>query len=508
VSGRDDAQDIFQVGTIDAGQVFPKTRAQTVSCAEAMIQVLRFFPTVVTWFDYTTSPPTLWMRDQTNLAAVSATLTASQEREVLVAPQFSRQLAGVILCFKQTNNFNGVPWPQLYFDRYPAAITDYTPNVLTHVVELAGAKTTAMSGTVEVTPLAPAYSASAGDRAAFWTGLDASLQDPLIQPASIAAAAPLSVTDPSGAAVDLAVYPNILLPGSEVSSWMGARWVEATIQVQVSFNKYHDAGFKLLADAVDHRLISYRVILTDAVSKTYTGQFLQETGDAPPPLYPAPGSLAYALYQSASRLQYEGVFTAVGTALRSDIQVGTVLTLIGPNRTYAGLLTQSVQSRPHFGELRVEFGPGARIDAAGLVEMWRASRWRTLYNLPSGRSSGVATVSAAVDTSGAAAKENTSHGLGTYSVRSATYDQGTGANGPNGVTQIIQNAQTEAIVLARQNPDGSGVMSADGNGQALGRVAISLQDCGGHEVTLREMTVCDAATGTVKKARVLASQPY
>jgi hypothetical protein len=507
-NGRDNSRDILQVGTIDCGQVFPKTRAQTVSCAEAIAQILRYFPTVVTWFDYTTSPPTLYLRDQANLATVSATLTASQEREVSLAPQYDRQLAGVMLCFKQTSTFNGVPWPQLYFDRYPATITDYTPNVLTHVVELAGAKTTGMSGTVAVAALAPAYSSEAGDRAAFWTGLDTSLQDPLIDPSSIAAGVPLSVSDRTGAAVDVTAYPNILLPGSEVSSWMGVQWVEATVQVQVSFNKYTDAAFKLLADMVDHRLISYRVILTNAVSKTYTGQFLQDTGDPVPPLYPAPGSLAYALYQSVSRLQYAGVFTPVGATLRSDIQVGTVLTLVGPNNTYAGLLVQSVLSRPHYGEMRVEYGPAARIDAADLVEMWRATRWRTLYNLPSGRSSGMATVTASLDTSGAEAKENTSHGLGTYSLRSATYDQGAGSNGPNGVTQIALNAQAETISLTRQNPDGSGAMSVDGNGNRVGQVVISLAACAGKQLGITTMAVCDAATGATKTVLVLASEPY
>jgi hypothetical protein len=507
-SGRDNSRDIFQVGLIDCAQVFPKTRAQTVSCAEALVQILRYFPTVVTWFDYRTSPPTIYLRDQANLPAVSATLTASQEREVSLAPQYDRQLAGVILCFKQTSTFNGVPWPQLYFDRYPSTVTDYTPNVLTHVVELAGAKTTGMSGTVAVAALAPAYSSAEGDRAAFWTGLDTSLQDPLIDPSSIEAAPPLSVTDPAGAAVDVTAYPNILLPGSEVSSWMGVQWVEATIQVQVSFSKYFDTGFKILADMVDHRLISYRVILTNAVSKIYTGQFLQDTGDPVPPLYPASGSLACALYQSVSRLQYAGVFTPVGMTLRSDIQVGTVLTLVGPNNTYAGLLVQSVQSRPHYGETRVEYGPAARIDAADLVELWRASRWRTLYNLPSGRSSGMATVTAAMDTSGAEAKENTSHGLGTYSLRSTTYDQGAGSNGPNGVTQIIQNARTETISLTRQNPDGSGAMSTDGDGNPVGQVIISLPACEGKQLGITAMAVCDTATGATKTVLVLASAPY
>jgi len=171
-------------------------------------------------------------------------------------------------------------------------------------------------------------------------------------------------------------------------------------------------------------------------------------------------------------------------------------------------LIQSLEARPHYGELRVEFGPSARIDAAGLVEMWRASRWRTTYHLPSNRSSGQAAVSATFDTTGANAKENTSHGLGAFAVRSATFDQGAGTTGPNGVTVVQLNATTEAVSLARVNPADGSVLAADGDGHPVGRIALALPDAAGHEVTLREMSVCDPATGASKKVRVLASAPY
>jgi len=67
-SGRDNTQDLLTIGTIDCGQVFPKTRASTLSCAEAITQILRgFFPATVPWFNYATTPPTLNIRDQSNL---------------------------------------------------------------------------------------------------------------------------------------------------------------------------------------------------------------------------------------------------------------------------------------------------------------------------------------------------------------------------------------------------------------------------------------------------------
>ena len=354
------------------------------------------------------------------------TLSAQQQRTVRITPQNDRQLAGVIICYKAIGTVNGVPWPQIYFDKYPSTITDYTPNVLTHIVELAGWKVTKMVGQVAVTPIAPAFATTggtAGDgasiRAAFWLGLDQTLQDPAIKPASITAAVPVSVVNAqTGAAINLANYPNILLPApasGPVQSWMGVNWVEAIVTLQHGFSRYQDPGTWALLDASVTRYCTMRVMLTNAVTQTYTGSHLDDTGDPVPPLYPAAGSLAQTLYNSLSVLQYEGQISLLAPALTSGIGVGNVLTLVTPNNTYHNLLVQSVSGRPHFGELRLNFGPAAPRDLPGLISLWESTRWRTTYNMPSGRASGTAQPIASVDASGAAAKQDTAHSAPSFS---------------------------------------------------------------------------------------------
>ena len=487
-SGRDNARDILQLGAIDCGQVFPKTRANTVSCAEAMIQILRYFPATVCWFDYTTTPPTLNLRDAANLAAVSETISANQEKEIALAPEYERQLAGVMITYKQVTVTDGVPWPSLYVDRFPATITDYTPNVLSHVIDIPGWKVNTMKGTVSVAALAAAFASAAAARAGFWINLDRALQDPLVNPATVTAGVPVSVTDNCGNPIDTANYPNILLPGSQVASWMvGVHWIEATIQVQVGFSQYRDSAFTVLEDQVVNRLVNYQVILTNAASTTYSGAQLADTGEAVPPCYPAAGSLAQAAYTSASTLSYQGRVVFLDAVLRSGLGVGKVLTLVGPNHTYPNLLVQAVECRPHYGELRVEFGPSARIDAGALVELWRASRWRTTYHLPSGRSSGLGSITASFDTSGTGHKENTSHGVGSFSVRSTTYDQGTAGSTPNGVTVIQQHAPNEAITIGRVNGSTGAAVTTDGSGNAVGSISLVLANTGGKAVALRAM---------------------
>lgn len=346
------------------------------------------------------------------------TLNLSACRNVELTPLYDRQIAGVIICYKQVNLVSGVPWPQIYIDKYPATITDYTPNVLTHVVELAGRKVTNFSGSVRVASLANAFSSTANVRAAFWLALDSTLQAPEVHSTSVTAAVPTSVVNAqTGAAVDTTTaYPNILLPGCIVASWMGVNWVEAVITMDHGFTTYSDPLTWAVPALGVHRTCSMRVILTNAITQIYTGQQLNDTGDPIPPLYPASGSLAQAMYNSTSALQYEGQVTLLGQTLRSDIAAGSALSLVGPSgNTYGPVLVQSVATRPHYGEMRVSFGPVARQDLQGLITMWMATRWRTAYNLPSGRGSATASDITSVDSSGASARHDTAHGVPQYS---------------------------------------------------------------------------------------------
>jgi len=501
-TGRDNSLDILQIGAVDCGQVFPKSRANTVSCAEAILQVLRYFPATVGWFDHTTTPPTLHLRDLANLAGVSETISANQEREIALAPQNERQLAGVMLVYKTVNLTDGVPWPAIYKDVYPPTVTDYTPNVLSHVIDLPGWKVNAMQGNVQVTSLAGALSADAATRAGFWSGLDRTLQDPLIKPSTITCGAPLAILDDHGNPVDPAAFPNILMPGSQVSAWMpGVNWVQATIQVQEGFTKYHDGGTFLVGPTtVVNRLASYKVILTNASSGVYTGSQLADTGEAVPPCYPAAGSLAQAAYTSASVLQYEGRVTFIDASLRGGIGVGNVLSLTGPNHTFPNCLIQEVECRPHFGETRVVFGPAARVDAGLLVELWRASRWRTTVNMPTGRGTGQGTFETSIDQSGAGSKESTAHGLGTAPVQSHSYDQGTATGGgANGITVIQHSAEAETISLARVSASTGSPISVDGAGNPIGSVTLALGATGGKAVALQTMP---------NGSRVLASSDF
>jgi hypothetical protein len=496
-SGRDDSQDVLQIGTIDPAVNFPKSRVNDIFCSEGLVSVLRWSPDVVCWFDYATSPPTFNARAMANLGLVTVAMTAEQEREIELAPRYDRQLAGVWIHYKKSDTINGVAWPAVYVDAYPPGITDYTPNVAVHTVELAGSQVTRVSVPVVVVPAAAAATGDAAARKAWWLAVDKTLSDANIDPDSIVADA-ATVKDEQGNAVDLGAYPNTVIKG-QLSGWMGVRWVDVTVTATISYDRYADAAHKIPGAKVEKKETHHRVTLTNAVSQTYRATTRFDPGES------VPVGVAQAVYNSVATLQHAGRIKFVAGQLRSGLSVGQQMTLTGPTSTYANLLVQSVRAAPHLGVLEVSYGPSSVLDAPALIELARATRWRMIYNMPSGRSTGQAPGSADVGLGTATAKENTQHGLGNYSLQ-AVVSQVTGSAGTQTVV-VVKDAEYGHLLLAQLDASGE-VVSTDENGSPIGNVVVALEDCGGKPVAVREMAVCDPSSGAQKKVRVLASAPY
>ena len=437
-NGRDNSQDILTIGTIDPAVYFPVTRASNIFCSEALTNVLRWSPDCVIWFDYTTRPPTFNCRALANLAVVSQTITAQQEKQVQLAPKYDRQLSGVVITYKQSSDFNGTPWIQYYFDRADAGgsgiyqgwntyglgatrisgtgsgtptVNDYTPFVSRHFVELAGSQLSYTNVAVAVISVAAALT---GDLT-WWQAADNSLNDPNIVPGTIAISG-VTITDASGNPVDTGAYPNILTKG-QLSAAMLVNWVDVTITAQVSFDRSADASHLIPSAKLQQRQVTHRVTLTNAVTQTYRTSTNFVSAEQ------VPVGLAEFLYNSLKTLQYAGRADFVGSQVQTGIGVGNLLSLVGPTNTYANLLIQSVRAVPHLGQLTVTYAPSSTLDAPELVELARACRLRFIYNYPSGRATGTAPGSADVQLGSATAKENTQHAIGAYEYVAATFDQ-------------------------------------------------------------------------------------
>ena len=433
VGGWDTSQDVVQVGTPDTRSMIPVERANGLYCAEAIIRVLRLSPDALVWIDYSTTPPTLKVRtfgkwnygtnpptfvDYTNLPLVTLTITAEQEKQIWIQAQHGAQLSGVAIYYRWMVSVDGVTAPVMQVDKYPVGITDYTPEVSRHLIELQGMSLNHAKADIQVNDAYPLsmLGGSAANKVAWLLAHDQTLNDAKIDASTITVVG-VSVVDGSGAAVNLTTYPNELI-STTLPKWTGCSVIHATVQAEVSFTKYSDVTHKVKEVGATARVIRHGIKLTNATTRTYEAVSHYDPGET------APAGVAEQAFRGVAALQNAVGITFVAGQLRSDIQVGCRMTLIGPTTTFSNILVQSVRERPHFGETIVNGGPVAAVDIDALIALARASRWRTIYNMPSHRDDGAAGGSGAnMDMGADAPAENTAHGVGGNKFHGVTFQQ-------------------------------------------------------------------------------------
>jgi len=419
----DATQDWVQWGAIDPQVKIPYSRAQTIFCAEAIINMLRWSPSVTIARDYTQRPVRLSFIDQNaasrQLADIVINITSAQEREIKCAPQNERQLPGVVIHYKKAIVTNGVQEWAYQTDAWPPGASDFTPEACTQFIELAGSTVNIVTSNVVTGPISDSTQMS------WWTQRDKSLKDPKIGSLAFSADNVFTILDDSGNPINTALFPNELLSsGGPIYNWMGVNVIEANVSCMVGYEHFDDTAQTAQTRKVNSRRITVRVKLTNAATQSYQATTHFDPGEQFPAM--GAGGLANQIYNGLSQLQFAGRISLVAGQLDSlaitQILPGARLKLVGPNNTYSNLCVQSVSARPHLGALDVQFGPAARLDAADLIELARASRWRFIYEMPSGRDTGQPSPASQVDLSTSAApKENTMHGLDSSQYHAVIY---------------------------------------------------------------------------------------
>jgi len=402
-SGRDNSQDVVQAGTIDPKAFFPVSRVNTMFCSDTIREVLRWSCDSIIVVDETTTPPTLHVRtlskwnyattpptfvDYTNLPEVAITITASQESRITLQSQQSLQLPGVMIYYKTFAQIAGVYTPAVIVDKYPSDITDWTPEVLSCSVDIPGCIATYVNATVKTYPMPDP---STGDWVTWFTRHVAQFRSSRVDGTSIAlVAGSLTIKDVTGASVSLATFPNELsavfessgAPSKQLPDWVGASSVRATVSAKFSYTYYKDDDHHVKELVHKDREFHQDVVLTNAASGPYQRCSFFDTGGA------IPQGCAEAVYRSTNAQQYAGSITFVGAQARADIKLGTQLKLIGPTTTFTNLLVQAVRSSPHLGRIEVDFGPTAPMDPYLWQGLAMATRYRKIYQMPSGRAAG------------------------------------------------------------------------------------------------------------------------
>lgn len=135
------------IGTVDVPAVYlPYDEQRSITLEQALQRVLRFFPLIYTWFDYSTTPPTINMGQGS--AAEWMELPAFKAASIL-EKESGLPLDGVILDLEETGDNGGTPY--LKYSQQTAGTVTPGSRVMRIPLDLKGNSGSITSRTLDVT---------------------------------------------------------------------------------------------------------------------------------------------------------------------------------------------------------------------------------------------------------------------------------------------------------------------------------------------------------------------
>lgn len=480
----------LQIGTIDPAVNIPTQRVQGMMCSEVITMMLRASPDVIAWFDYATTPPTFHVRSLANLAAVSVTPPADQVRGLNLVPKHDLVVPSVLISFKRVHTVDGKAWVEITDQLYPPSATGMEIGASVHVIELTGMEGKNVTAEITTAPC-NAQSGTEATRIAWWKVKNPLLADAKITDLHIESAL---IKDENGDTISLATHPNELMDGS-LAAWMKnvddspVAGVQATIKALATYTLWFDDDHLINHKVNRTEVLTARVKLTNAVTKTYASL---ESLD---PAEPIPTGLAQSLYTSCQQLQYEGTLELSGAEVPTGLGMGNKVNLVLPEATYSSLLVQGTHEDVSKGRLTLQLGPASHLGIADLIELLRFSRNRIRIVNPSARSTGLSDDQGSVDLGNKAPRENTVAGGGSEEAYAVSAAEDTGKR-----CVIMKDAAQRAFTMK--------IVDVATGTPTTGRAKLTLDfaDMYGLEFKLREWEVC--VDGDRKYALFLSSPAY
>lgn len=349
----------IQLGNIEPNLKIPYDEQQDVTCAEVIRRMLRWSPDAITWFNYSSEPPTFNCQRRSSLA--SLTIPVTQTSAIQIIPRDDLVVPAVILKYEQTSSVNGAQYEDVSTDRYPESATGREFGALAATLQLAGSQANYVTQKIVSTeiPQLPA------GEAIWWPEHDASCKKQGRQETTII----------PGSTSHIGTPLEYELKEGQIQDWMDEYSAEeVTYTAQVRTVTKDEAGNKLKEEI---RTVSCTIITTNAESRTYVKLASLKTGEA------IPSGLAQALYNSLNPLQYEGTITLTEQECADNAPLlrnsaGYALNISGAFAAWASMnaLIQQIEEDVDTGTTTIRVGPAEQLSPQDLVERLRANRGR------------------------------------------------------------------------------------------------------------------------------------
>jgi hypothetical protein len=379
----------FQIGTLPTGLLAWTQGFLDQTCSEVVRAILRWHPDCVTWFDYTTSPPTLHIDHRANLAATTISNDGSKLADIEIYDRADLVPPAVVIKYEKANSVDGSTYVSVQIDKFPLAATGGEFGALVTTVSLRGVTASYHKQRIRAETIPP--DGSTGDTVENWWKEHVPwLKD--YANANLAVGGHLiafarRVAPPEAASEDQEVedstdpgdYPRELIFGT-IEDWMQVKAerliVSATIACNAAENekvlKQFPDRVKIGGTAYPAVKVSVEITGTDAVTKLYKGLASYSPAEA------TPTGIAQHLYEALLEVHHEGRLTVAEAEVGETIlHPGRVLNITDAERTEWGTmaaLIQSVDEDIQSGRTRIAFGPPGHLAPQDYVELMRALR--------------------------------------------------------------------------------------------------------------------------------------
>jgi hypothetical protein len=371
------------IGALPTGIEVPTEQGTALTVAEVVKRALRWHPDAVTWFDYTTSPPTLNIGVRGSATGLSLAIAGAPAAAIDIQERYDLLHPVVQLQYQQVNTVNGVQQLSQLAEQYPAGST-LVPRALIIPVTLAGSRTTFLSQVISAAAI------PSPTTAAWWKAHLPELSDASIASLSVDSGSDVLTALNDDGTVDGGgtVYANELLDGA-IAAWIDGHTQPALITAKITYAQTTtDVDGNVVTRNITSRVVSVRVITTDVSAGTYYSMGTTLYGDI------KPTGLAANYYAALNQLQYEGEFsiTEVEVGTMGGPYAGYVLNLTGGVTAWATMNAQVQQITEDIatGKTTFKFGPHKLLSPADLIAHLTAARNRVIPELVD-RATGVVT---------------------------------------------------------------------------------------------------------------------
>lgn len=329
----------IQIGNLftDATEAFspPITELRDRSVGEVIRDLLRWCPRAVVWFDYTTSPATLHIRNLDVLTERTVSLLG--RRDWSMTRRRDMEFSGVALTYEIHGDFAGNDYIDLRTDDYPVGTPRTGSSIYAQTVDLRGGVVALIQATVETEP-------HAADTAAWWLA-----RDPILGTLE-------NLEGPDNVESDAAYAAELLT--SPMPDWVDYDVAQATFSA--------DFTYTAADGSTATRRVSWTCLVTNAPSGTYSRQTLTDPGD------PLPIGLAEWLYNQLSAPKYEGQITLIeddptAWTLGCRLNFSDGRTEWASARAAVQVITLDLVT----GTTTLQFGPPSHLAPQDVVELLR-----------------------------------------------------------------------------------------------------------------------------------------